>query len=172
MESIKEKFEKEYGVWFMIDKKFNQMHIQDLDESERAALGIPPFAEGEERGGMKSVKLVKEITEEWIREKIVAYKEGGTSYKNLSKEFSKLIEGVDFYSATYGLGTHIALDSEEKVKDKIRPVLERLDENNVEYKLQFSDAFWVFRIILLTNKENLKRIQAMSKSKSSAPKMR
>ena len=139
--SIIEELKLKYNIWFMIDYEDNEVLIQS------------------EGGKMKSHKLPKKITEKWLETKIISYLEDGTSYKNLSKEFSKLIKDAKFYSTTYGLGTHIALDTEDKIKKKLKPVFDLLDDNEIIYRLEYSKALWVYKIIISKSKTNLDKIK-------------
>ncbi len=137
-----EDLKKEFNTWVMIDTEENELLIQ---------------ADGMD---IKAYKLPKKITKEWIKKKIISYYENKSSYKNLSKVFNKLIKGnVEFYATSYGIGTSIALDSEDKIKRKLKPVFDILDKNDIKYRLEYSRGFWVYKIILSRSKENLEKIK-------------
>ena len=121
-----EELKKEFDTWVMIDKEENELliHPEGMD--------------------IKAYKLPKKLTKEWIKKKIISYYENKSNYKNLSKTFNNLVKGnVDFYATSYGVGTSIALDSEDKIKRKLMPVFDLLDENDIKYRLEYSKGFWV-----------------------------
>ena len=100
----------------------------------------------------------KAVTIDWIIEKINAMQNTEKAYKNLSKQFQKIAqkyEKLSIYPTTYGIGVHqVYTDNDSDFK-------EILDINEIEYKLEYSDALWVKRIKFSKTKENLEKIEKL-----------
>lgn len=108
----------------------------------------------------KVVKLPakKEVSVEWIIEKVNAMQNTEKAYINLSKQFKKVIAKIDnmsIYPTSYGIGIHTVFTQTDS---EFKAILDILDNNDIEYRLEWSDAFWVKRIIISKTKENIERI--------------
>jgi len=114
---------------------------------------------------IKTYKLPKAISKEWIVKKVNTFQTEQSSYKNLSDVFSKLIKkDVQFYPTTYGIGTYTAFDSIEKLEAKLQPILKLLDKNKIDFKMEFSEAMNVYRIKVGKSSDNLSKINKLSTS--------
>ncbi|CAA6807896.1 MAG: Unknown protein [uncultured Sulfurovum sp.] len=112
---------------------------------------------------MRYFKLVKNVSLTWIENKIISVINEVSAYKNLTKVFQKAIKDVDVdtYATTYGIGIHTVLMSEEELRNKSKAIFNLLDNKGIKYKLQYSRAMWVLKIVISKSKENLKKINTL-----------
>lgn len=101
----------------------------------------------------------KEVTVEWILNKFA--KSTDNTYIDFTNKFRKLLnkdvkEGINIYPTTYGIGVSI-LFGQPKGIDVIK---ERLDNANIEYKIEYSDAGWVYRFVISKSKSNLDKLKS------------
>jgi len=101
----------------------------------------------------------KPVTADWIIEKINTMKKTEKAYTNLSNKFKKISDkysGFSIYPTTYGIGIHELYSNKDK---EFNEILEILDNNDIQYKLEYSDALWVKRIVFSKTKENIQKIE-------------
>ena len=108
-------------------------------------------------GSIKTFPLPKkkEVSVEWIIEKINSMQKTEKAYKNLSKLFKKITskyKNMSIYPTTYGIGVNTLYTETSK---EFKEILNILDNSNIEYRLEWSDAMWVKRIILSKTKQNI-----------------
>lgn len=111
---------------------------------------------------LKTYKLPKNLTQEWVIKKVNAYLQAkdNSAYTNLSNTFNKILKkGLQFYPTTYGLGTFTIFDTREALDAKLKPIEDILIQNHIEYTKEFSDALFVYRIKISKKEVNLKRIR-------------
>jgi len=113
----------------------------------------------------KAYKLPKKmsVTTDWIVSKIVSMQNTEKAYVNLSKVFkaiaSKYEKAMNIYPTTYGIGVNtLYADTDEEFK----AILSLLEDNQVKYRLEWSDAMWVKRIIISKTDDNLKRVGSIA----------
>ena len=125
-------------VWY---KDYDKMVTTDnINEVEAFAFCNP----------YKTVKLPKQklITLDYVINKVSEQKE----FINLAIKFRTVLDsGYNCYPTSYGFGVWTLFS---KVGDvtKIENLLRSAD---IEYRCEYSDAFWVYRFILSKSKENL-----------------
>lgn len=101
----------------------------------------------------------KEITVEYLFDKVDKYLNRENVYKNLSDIFSKLLPSRVFYSTTYGIGIDTILKNMEYLKKDIQILENFLKENKIEYYTEYSDACWVYRFVISKNINNINKIK-------------
>jgi len=103
---------------------------------------------------------VKPITVSWIIKKINTMKNTEKAYKNLAKKFSKLSDkfenNMNVYPATYGIGIQTLYTDTD---NEFMELLTILNDASIEYRLEWSDAMWVKRIIISKSKDNLEKLE-------------
>ena len=103
----------------------------------------------------------KPITSDWIISKIATA--SGKGYKALANTLKKVVaryDDVNIYPASYGIGVHFLT----KVPAAFDDVLSLLDAHGVKYRAEYSEAFWVKRIIISKSKDNIIAINDIVKS--------
>lgn len=111
---------------------------------------------------MKTIKLPKNklVDFDYIMNKVNADK----VYQNFADNFRSLLTGSGFehsinvYPTSYGIGFFVLFNfrnENTKIKECIDSIL---NERNIEYRNEFSDAGWVFRYRISKSKENISKL--------------
>lgn len=96
----------------------------------------------------------KEVTVEWILSKL----DRNSSYKNLSQYLRKIFDySISIYPASYGFG----VDTFGGYKATAKKVSEKLEELELKYRTEFSDACWVYRFIVSKDSGNMKILESL-----------
>jgi hypothetical protein len=101
----------------------------------------------------------KELTYAMIQEKINKDK----TFINFCNDFKKLLPEkyknmMDIYPTSYGIGVFVALDFRNEKSIAIAEIERILNEKNIGYKNEFSDAGYVYRFLISKSKENIGKI--------------
>jgi len=103
----------------------------------------------------------KSVTIDWVIDKINSLKKNEKAYKNLSKKFKKISDkyaDMNIYPTSYGIGIHtVFTDTDNEFKE----ILDIFDNADIDYTLEWSNAFWVKRIKLSKSKSNIEKIEAL-----------
>lgn len=100
----------------------------------------------------------KEITIEYLFNKLDKFFNRENCYKNLSDIFKKMLPSCNFYATTYGIGVDTIYKSLEDGKKDIEKLENYLVSNKIEYKTEYSEACWVYRFVISKNTSNLNKI--------------
>ena len=103
----------------------------------------------------------KEITLQYLFEKVEKAKNKENTYKNLRSVFGKMLPSYAFYTTSYGIGMDALFKSHEGVKKAAQSLCDFLDTHKIEYKNEYSDAAWVYRFVISKNQENINKINAL-----------
>jgi hypothetical protein len=104
-----------------------------------------------------NVPKKKEVTVDYFLNKLNT----DTVYKNFSTEFAKLLkkrgfDGYNVYPTTYGIGVfRVYNPNEETDVEQINGILNEL---NIKYTNEYSDAHWVYRYKISKSQDNIKRL--------------
>lgn len=115
---------------------------------------------GEDGIRIKTLELPKskEIGVDWFLNKL----ENNKLYKNLSSIFSKILNigngTACVYPATYGIGFTNYIFRDIETAKKLQNIL---DKNGIEYKTEYSDAFYVYRFVISKKKDNIDKIKQL-----------
>lgn len=109
----------------------------------------------------KTIKLpkTKPIDLQYIIDKL----EQKSIYNNLSKYLNKFFNYFGtIYPTSYGIGVMRFFTDVSKASAKIA---NWLNENNIEYSNEYSDAGWVYRFKISKSQENIKKLQSITNFK-------
>lgn len=110
----------------------------------------------------RTYKLIKKLTKDWILQKVELFNK--SDYRNLKTLFESLnLKGL-FYSTSYGIGYSCLFSNKEVFNTDINKLDKLLQELNIEYSKQFSDARYCLRFIISTNKTNLEKLKSYSRN--------
>lgn len=101
----------------------------------------------------------KEITIEYLFDRLNKYTNQGRAYENLSGLFSKLLPSCNFYATSYGVGLDAFLKSHARVLEVAQPLVEILLKNGIDFNTEYSDAAWVFRFKISKSKDNIEKLK-------------
>jgi hypothetical protein len=99
----------------------------------------------------------KELGVDWFLNKL----ETNKLYKNLSSTFAKILNlngNTCVYPTSYGIGFTNYVFRDVETANKLKSIL---DQNGIEYKTEYSDAFYVYRFIISKKKENINKINSL-----------
>ena len=142
IEQIKEK----YGL----DSYFTDNCYNEVTYEKAVHLEIYTF---EPHYITMSFKLPKNLTLEWVSKKI-------ETKLNQKSNYKRLFDGLNlagFYNTTYGVGVFMPSWNENRIKE----LEQRLNDLNIEYKTQYSDAHWVFRFVFSKSEKNINKINSL-----------
>ena len=135
---------------------YNQ-NIDEVPKEKATEIGVfrtEPYYESH------SIKLPAkmQVTFDWIMNKINKDK----VYKSFSDDFNKLLKAkgyknINAYPTTYGIGVStFMVKNNSETKNKIEQLLNDLD---IDYTTEYSDAHYVFRYKISKSKENISKIE-------------
>lgn len=101
----------------------------------------------------------KEITVEYLFNKVDKYLNRENCYQNLSCIFKKILPSCNFYATTYGIGVDTLYKSLDDGKKNIQILENFLKENKIEYYTEYSEACWVYRFVISKNINNINKIK-------------
>ena len=104
---------------------------------------------------IKSIKIPKNkslITAQWILNKI------DNSYTNLKPLFKQLELKGNIYYTSFGFSYDMFFKSQKDFDNDIKTLQDKLDELNINYTNELSNAGWVYRFRISKNKSNLDKI--------------
>lgn len=101
----------------------------------------------------------KEITIEYLFDRLNKYTKQGLAYENLSGLFRKLLPSCNFYATSCGVGLDAFLKSHERVLEVAQPLVEILLKNGIDFNTEYSDAAWVFRFKISKSKDNIEKLK-------------
>lgn len=134
----------------MLEGEFNVNIFLNMDENEL-------FIYNQSKN--RTYKLIKKLTKDWILQKVELF--NNSDYRNLKTLFESLnLKGL-FYSTSYGIGYSCLFSNKEVFNRDINKMDKLLQELNIEYYKQFSDARYCLRFIISTNKTNLEKIKKL-----------
>lgn len=148
-ETIQALFDLGYRVWGDLNC---YEFLEDDQDYETATHLVVYNPEDESYKKLKAPK-VKEVTLEWVLERINKEHEDKNLYWMLRKHF----DGINIYSASYGVGVCSLFDRE----CDIEIVKKKLNELGIKYRTELSEAGWVYKFIISKSKDNLSRLQAI-----------
>lgn len=83
-------------------------------------------------------------------------------YINYKAIFDKLqLPNVGVYNTSYGVGVEVMFSTRKETIEKIEAFL---NEHNIVFTNEYSEAMWVYRFKFSKSKENIDRIIALTKS--------
>ena len=103
----------------------------------------------------------KEITINYLLQRLEKLLSTESSYCNLSSVFNKLIPNSFFYPTSYGFGMD-CFRINPKNSEMVKTVCSFLDKHKIVYYNEYSDAMWVYRFVISKSKENIEKIQKLS----------
>ena len=111
----------------------------------------------------KSFRLPKKklVNFDWVMSKWNAEKTFVTfvsDFKNILKERG-YTSGLTCYPTSYGIGVFIAIGFRDQIKQIKTDIDTLMNDMDIEYKNQYSDAGWVFRYVISKKKENIEKIE-------------
>ena len=136
-----------YRVWG--DLKGYEFLEDDQDYEKATHLVIGYYGEDDEWVKKFKAPKTKEVTIEWVIDKIS--KE--SSYINLYLMLSKRFNGINVYAASYGIGVCSLMN----IEADIAFVRSKLDEYGIKYRTEYSVL--VYRFIISKSKDNIRRLQ-------------
>lgn len=104
----------------------------------------------------RTIKLPKSklITLDYILEKL--NKE--SVFVDLSKYLRKFLDvNMNCYPTSYGIGIFCMFSK----KGDVSKVESFLDSNSIEYRNEYSDAYWVYRFVISKNAQNINRLKTI-----------
>ena len=107
------------------------------------------------QGKIKSINLPKKpINSQWVLDKF-----NNNTYKSLYDTFNKLkISSGRIYFTTFGFSfINISVSNEAFIREN-NAIQKFLDDNNIEYKNEFSNAYIVYRYKISKSKDNIAKI--------------
>lgn len=107
----------------------------------------------------------KEITLDWVCERVTTKMGGSKVMTDFSAKFKTLIKerghhGFTVYPTSYGIGVSVLFRGGE-ADTNIKEVENLLNELGVLYTTEYSDANWVYRFRISKSKENISRIETI-----------
>jgi len=108
----------------------------------------------------KQVKKIKKISKAWLLDKID--KLFDTENKNLRLFFQDnlKIEG-NIYFTSFGFSYDMFFKSQKQFDIDISAIKQVLDNKNIKYRCEYSDANWVYRFIISKETNNLAKINKL-----------
>lgn len=119
------------------------------------------IVDGEKLLVMEKIKTPKkkEVTVEWVLNKL----NKDSLYTNFASVFSKLLKekgyGSSAYATSYGIGVFVAFGFRKNINAAIMNIEAMLNDLNIDYKTERSNAGWVFRFRLSKSQANINRIK-------------
>ena len=107
---------------------------------------------------MKTIKIPKNkelLTIEWLENKLNTT----AQFKDLKTFIKPRFKDLNIYVASYGIGIFMAYNSEKN--DQINKIEQLLKENNIKFKMEYSNKFYVYRFIISKTKGNLNKIKSL-----------
>lgn len=101
----------------------------------------------------------KEITIEYLFDKLNKSTQQGKAWENLSDLFGKLLPNYNFYATSYGVGMDAFLKSHARVLEVAQPLVEILLKNGIDFNTEYSDAALVFRFKISKSKDNIEKLK-------------
>jgi len=107
-------------------------------------------------GKKKSFKLPKNADITWVNTKISNWL--NAEYSNLRPVFEKLGIKGNIYYTSFGFSYDCFFKNAETMKIETAELSKALDNIGIEYKNEYSDAFWVYRYKISQSKSNIDKI--------------
>ncbi len=104
----------------------------------------------------KTIRLPKNVTKEWIIKQI--NKLADDRYRNLCDIFKKLDIKGDIYYTSFGLSYCMFCKDSDRFKKDVSTIQQKLNTMGIEYKNEFSEAYWVYRFRISQKADNLAKI--------------
>lgn len=162
MNISKETIEKLKGLGYIFtfwDEYVNEVSPEKSTELSICAIDIngeyqilyPPVR-------IKTTK--KETTLEYILNKM----NNDKVYQNFSEYFNKLLKSKNYTNyntcpTTYGIGVWVSFGFRKNIEETKQNIENLLNELNIIYTTEYSDAGWVFRYKISKSKENIAIIE-------------
>jgi len=144
-------------IWGYADEMYNDV------PAEKATILMIHYAKTDDKDEpifiAKSFKapMKQPVTLEWVQNKL------GTDrvYKSLADTFQKLLgyRNLNVYPTTYGIGVFVLFNFQNQIETAKTEIEMLLNDNNITYSNEFSEAGWVYRYKISKSAENVKRIE-------------
>jgi hypothetical protein len=138
----------------------NQIQLSDNQYGSKKYPAIYFFTEN---NGVKVLQFsVKNITTEWAISQITKL-DSKTLYTYLAPTFAKIgLKHSSIYYTSFGISLCTFLKSREEFDADAAIIENKLKELDLEYRCEFSAAFWVYRFRISQSKKSLDKIKAIA----------
>jgi len=149
-----------------MDNKYIDNLIIELKEIEPSLYitynldDIKPYLIVMTQGKIKTINLPKKpINAQWILDKFTF-----NHYQSLYDTFKTLnLNNGRIYFTTFGFSFINIFISSERFITENNQIKQLLDDNNIEYKNEYSNAYIVYRYIISKSKDNIEKINKLMK---------
>jgi len=142
----KEEIQNNLGVMLLLQKTEDNIHgypyLVLFKDSKQKTIKLPKTKTIDK-------SYIKNEIEKWLNSK----------YKNLQKVFSILNIKGDIYYTSFGFSYVCWFKEQGQFNKDITSIKNKLNELNIKYKNEFSDAMWVYRFRISKNINNLNKIK-------------
>lgn len=154
-------------LYFSVSTKTISFELEDLVAHQGLTLGecgclqILGFLEEQYVCIQFKTPQRKEITFEYLMDKVSKVCSMQSCYKNLSDLFCKLLPNYSsrFFPTTYGLGFDTFLLTDAKVQETTKSLSDFLKSKQIAFENEYSDARWVYRFKISKAKKNIERLK-------------
>jgi len=146
----------------MFDLAYISLNEYDPTYMSHAEINI---TDGEYNTKTFKLPAKKPVDKAWVVGRINAMQKGDKAYADLRdilREVASQFEGMNIYATSYGIGIHTLFTDTDA---EFKAILDMLDAHDVDYRLEWSKAMWVKRIIVSKSADNLAKIEMMKKER-------